>query len=66
MYGLFMYRQPEFMAHYHARSNAESTFSAMKRKFGPSVRSKNPTAQVNEVLCKGALLQPHNVGVRDV
>ena len=24
----------------------------MKRKFGPSVRSKNTTAQVNEVLCK--------------
>jgi transposase len=52
MWGLFMYRQPEFTAHYHLRSNAESTFSAMKRKFGPSVRSKNPTAQVNEVLCK--------------
>jgi transposase len=52
MWGLFMYRQPEFLQHYHLRSNAESTFSAMKRKFGPSVRSKNPTAQVNEVLCK--------------
>jgi transposase len=52
MYGLFLYRQPEFLAHYHQRSNVESTFSAMKRKFGSSVRSKNPTAQVNEVLCK--------------
>ena len=52
MFGLFMYRQPEFLAHYHARSNVESTFGAMKRKFGPAVRSKNPTAQVNEVLCK--------------
>jgi transposase len=52
MWGLFMYRQTEFQQHYHLRSNAESTFSAMKRKFGPSVRSKNPTAQVNEVLCK--------------
>ncbi len=52
MYGLFMYKQTEFLAHYHARSNAESTFSAVKRKFGPSVRSKNPTAQVDEVLCK--------------
>jgi len=52
MWGLFMYRQPEFLAHYHARSNVESTFSAMKRKFGGSVRSKNETAQVNEVLCK--------------
>ncbi len=52
MYGLFLYKQPEFLAHYHKRSNVESTFSAMKRKFGPAVRSKNPTAQINEVLCK--------------
>ena len=52
MWGLFMYKQPEFLAHYHARSNVEATFSAVKRKFGGSVRSKNPVAQVNEVLCK--------------
>ena len=52
MFGLFMYRQADFLAHYHQRSNVEATFSAVKRKFGGSVRSKNPTAQVNEVLCK--------------
>jgi transposase len=52
MWGLFIYKRDEFLTHYHARSNVESTFSAMKRKFGASVRSKNPTAQVNEVLCK--------------
>ncbi len=52
MFGLFMYKQAEFLAHYHARSNVEAAFSAMKRKFGGSVRSKNQTAQVNEVLCK--------------
>jgi transposase len=52
MFGYFMYKQAEFLAHYHARSNVEATFSAVKRKFGGSVRSKNPTAQVNEVLCK--------------
>jgi transposase len=52
MFGLFMYKQADFLAHYHARSNVESTFGAMKRKFGASVRSKNPTSQVNEVLCK--------------
>jgi transposase len=52
MFGLFMYRQPEFLAHYHARSNVEATFSAVKRLFGGSVRSKNQTAQVNEVLCR--------------
>jgi transposase len=30
----------EFMQHYHKRSNVESAFSAIKRKFGDSVRSK--------------------------
>jgi hypothetical protein len=40
------------MAHYHKRSNVESTFSAVKRKFGDAVRSKNDVAMVNEVLCK--------------
>jgi transposase len=52
MWGLFVYRTPEFLAHYHQRSNVESTFSMLKRKFGGSVRSKCFTAQVNEVLCK--------------
>jgi transposase len=42
----------EFLAHYHKRSNVESTFSTIKRKFGASVRSKVPTAQYNEVLLK--------------
>ena len=51
MYCLFLYRRPEFLAQYYKRSNVESTFSAMKRKFGPSVRSKNATAQINEGLC---------------
>lgn len=31
---------------------AAVTFSAIKRKFGADVVSKNPTAMVNEVLCK--------------
>jgi transposase len=52
MWGLFMYKQTEFLAHYHQRSNVEATFSALKRKFGGAVRSKRYVAQVNEVLCK--------------
>lgn len=52
LWGLFMYQQDEFLEHYHQRSNVESTFSAIKRKFGATVRSKCFTAQVNEVLCK--------------
>jgi transposase len=52
MWGLFMYKQAEFLAHYHQRSNVESTFSAMKRLLGGAVRSKRFVAQRNEVLCK--------------
>lgn len=48
----FMLNREKYMEHYHKRSNVESTFSAIKRKFGDSVVSKNPNAMVNEVLCK--------------
>ena len=37
---------------YHKRSNVESTFGAIKQKFGETLRSKNTTAQINELLCK--------------
>lgn len=46
-----LYRE-EFLSSYHKRSNVESAFSMMKRKFGDSVRSKTETAMKNEVLCK--------------
>jgi hypothetical protein len=52
MFGYFMYRRDEFLAHYHQRSNVESAFSMMKRKFGDSLRSKSDVAQVNETLAK--------------
>lgn len=52
MFGYFMYRREEFLAHYHKRSNVESTFSMMKRKFGDSLRSKTERAQINETLAK--------------
>jgi transposase len=52
MFHYFLYRRDEFLGHYHKRSNVESTFSAVKRKFGDAVRSRNPVAMVNEVLCK--------------
>ncbi len=48
----FSFNQDEYMARYHKRSNVESTFSAIKRKFGDSVMSKTDTAMANEVLCK--------------
>jgi transposase len=52
MCGYFLYRRDEYLAHYHKRSNVETTFSMMKRKFGGSLRSKTETAQVNETLAK--------------
>jgi transposase len=52
LFHLFALHRPQFLEHYHQRSNAESTFSALKRKFGGSVRGKKPVAQTNEVLCK--------------
>jgi transposase len=48
----FQFNQEEYLAHYHKRSNVESTISAVKRKFGDAVMSKTDTAMVNEVLCK--------------
>jgi transposase len=52
MYHYFNFRKQEFLQHYHKRSNVESAFSMMKRKFGDSVRSKTDTAMINEALCK--------------
>jgi hypothetical protein len=52
MYHYYQFNREDFLRHYHKRSNVESTFSAVKRKFGDSVRSRNDVAMVNEVLCK--------------
>lgn len=52
MYHYFMLNNDAYMAHYHKRSNSESTVHMMKSKFGDSIRSKTWTAQVNETLCK--------------
>jgi transposase len=51
-FGYFMYRREEFLAHYHKRSNVETTFSMIKRKFGDSLRSRTDVAMVNEALAK--------------
>ena len=52
MYGYFQFRRPEFLKHYHQRSNVESTFSMVKAKFRDDVRSRTDTAMKNEVLLK--------------
>jgi transposase len=60
MYHKFMADRETFMGHYHKRSNVETTFAMIKTKFGASVRSKSPTGQANEVLCK---VLAHNIVV---
>lgn len=52
MYHYFQLNRDEFLKHYHKRSNIESTNAAIKRKFGETLKSKNRTAQENELLAK--------------
>jgi transposase len=52
MHAVFVLKEEEFLTAYSKRSSVESTFSSVKRKFGPAVKSKTFTAQVNEILCK--------------
>ena len=54
----FTLNQEHFLAHYHRRSNVETTFAMLKARFGASVASRLPTAQVNEVL---AMCVAHNL-----
>jgi transposase len=48
----FNLNREAFLERYHQRSNVESTFSAIKRKFGDSVKAKNNQSMKSEVLCK--------------
>jgi transposase len=52
MFHYFSFKRDEFLAHYHKRSNVESTVSMIKAKFRDHVRSKTDVAMKNEVLCK--------------
>jgi transposase len=47
-----------FLARYHQRSNVESTFSMMRRRFGGALRSKGRVAQSKAALCN---ILCHNV-----
>jgi transposase len=60
MFRFFKDNKEEFLKHYHQRSNVESVFSMMKRKFGAFVRSKSDIGRENEVLCKALC---HNICV---
>src|SRR5262245_6328637 len=51
-YHYFNLHREEFLSRYHVRSNIESTFSMVKRKFGDAVKAKNNRSMRNEVLAK--------------
>ncbi len=52
MLRLWKNHQMYFAEHYHKRSNVESTFGALKRKYGDFVRSKKDESQETEILAK--------------
>lgn len=52
MLRLWKHQQSYFAERYHRRSNVESTFGALKRKFGHFCRSKKQISQENEILAK--------------
>ncbi|KKT92437.1 MAG: Transposase, Is5 family IS903 group [Candidatus Jorgensenbacteria bacterium GW2011_GWA2_45_13] len=52
LYRYFQLYREEFYQHYHQRSNVESTFSTLKRKFQSRLMLKSKVGQINEALCK--------------
>ena len=60
LFHFYSFNRDTFLEHYHKRSNVETTFSMIKGKFGDALRSKTPTAQINELLCK---VLAHNICV---
>jgi len=52
MYWYYQLKHDEFLEHYHNRSNVESTFMAVKFKFGDCLKNKTSVSQTNELLCK--------------
>jgi transposase len=60
MFRFFRENQEEFLKIYHKRSNVESAFSMIKRKFGNNVKCKKEISQDNEILAKVLV---HNICV---
>ena len=59
-YRFFKDHKEEYLNNYHKRSNIESAFSMIKRKFGNNVKCKKETSQDNEILAK---VLAHNICV---
>jgi hypothetical protein len=52
MFYWFQLHREKFMNRYHQRSNAESTFSMLKRKFENNLMLRKEVGQINEALAK--------------
>ncbi len=52
MIAFFTIHRAQFDALYHRRSLVESVNSAVKRRFGETLRSRTVTSRTNELLCK--------------
>ncbi|MCI4334206.1 MAG: hypothetical protein L3K04_01005 [Thermoplasmata archaeon] len=60
MWHLLQSNPTEFLAQYYKREHVESTFAAIKKKLGETLSSRDPNAQVNELLCKVLV---HNIQI---
>jgi Transposase DDE domain/SWIM zinc finger len=52
MWHLLQSDPSKFLDHYNKRENVEAVFAAIKKKLGETISSRDPVAQVNELLCK--------------
>lgn len=52
MFDEFKYNNEEFMNKYHQRSNVETNFHMLKKRFGNNCATKTITAQINEIKTK--------------
>lgn len=52
MFYVFHFENEEFLKRYHQRSNAETTFSMLKKKFSNRLMMKGEIGRVNEALAK--------------
>lgn len=52
MFLFFQYQREKFDQHYGQRAQVETTFGAIKQKFGEALWSRNFAAQVNELVAK--------------
>lgn len=52
MFDMYTVHREEFMKHYHKRSNVETTFSMVKKKFSDYIRTKHEVSQNNEIMAK--------------